>query len=247
MAPMHRLLPLLALVLLPQESPRDAARAAVAKTAGSSYRYRAGGRFERGGEFVPPALLTARIGKYRSARHGALLLVKGPDGLWKSPEERAGEKVENPEKDAADIVAALEEARPPHELLGELLAGVGAGSETEDVAMAARVLSLPFEEAKLREAVEERMKKAVERGTLEKPDEVRWATLKGQVRAWVDRRSGLVRRFRDEKSVKLAYKRKDAEDEVRVWKLEIDYELEGFGEAKADLPAEVKERLKLEE
>ncbi len=55
MAPMHRLLPLLALVLLPQESPRDAARAAVAKTAGSSYRYRAGGRFERGGEFVPPA------------------------------------------------------------------------------------------------------------------------------------------------------------------------------------------------
>src|SRR5262245_44101954 len=98
---MHRLW-LAALLLLQEPTPVDAVKAAIETTASSSYAYRVGGRFRREGVFVPPDVLTARIEGYQSARNGSKILIKGPEGLWKTPDERIGEQVEGTPADAAD-------------------------------------------------------------------------------------------------------------------------------------------------
>src|SRR6185295_19388198 len=100
---------LVALMIQPfqEPSPVDAVKSAIEPTAKSSYAYRVGGRFKREGVFVPPDLLTARIGAFQSARNGTKILVKGPEGLWKTPDERLGEQVEGTPPEAADMVTTL--------------------------------------------------------------------------------------------------------------------------------------------
>lgn len=246
-----RILPVVLALAVLQDPAADpcvqAVKEAASRTGAISYRYRVGGRFERTGESAPPATLTASIGGFRSARHGAHILVKGPDGLWKTPGERIGEKTGKPGKDDEAIVKTLEEAQPPHEMVGEYLGLASKGTQDEDIALGARVFTLPYDKERLRKAVDEQMRKSVERGALEKPDEVKWAGLQGRFRAWVDRKTGLLQRFRDERSVKLVYRRKDADDDVRTYRIEMEFALSDHGTATIDLPAEVREKLKLDE
>lgn len=225
----------------------QAVREAATRTGTVSYRYRVGGRFDRTGEFAPPATLTSSIGGFRSARHGARILVKGPDGLWKTPGERIGEKTEKPGADDDAIVRTLEEAQPPHEMIAEYLALAARGSVDEDIALGARVCTLPYDKEKLRRAVDEQMRKSIERGGLEKPDDVKWASLQGRFRAWVDRKTGVLQRFRDERSVKIVHRRQDAADDVRTYRIEMEFTLSDHGTATIDLPAEVRQKLKLED
>ncbi|HEU4339829.1 MAG TPA: hypothetical protein VFS19_07150, partial [Planctomycetota bacterium] len=105
-------LALAALLLHPIQDPApiDVVKAAIEATAKASYAYRVGGRFTRQGVFVPPDLLTARIDGFQSARNGARILVKGPEGLWKTPDERIGEQVEGTPPEVADKVTTLREA-----------------------------------------------------------------------------------------------------------------------------------------
>src|SRR5688572_17267220 len=120
----------LLVLLLPawqDTAPIDVVKAAIETTAKSSYAYRVGGRFTREGVFIPPDLLTARIDGFQSARHGAKFLIKGPEGIWQTPEERLGEQVEGTPPEVADKVTTLREAERPHEMLSVLLAEVKPG------------------------------------------------------------------------------------------------------------------------
>src|SRR5258705_2367917 len=114
---------LLAILAPPSQepSPVDAVRSAIKVTSESSYAYAVKGRFSREGVFAPPGVLTARIDAFQSARNGATILVKGPEGLWKTPDERIGERVEGTPADVADKVTSLVEAEPPHAMLTALL------------------------------------------------------------------------------------------------------------------------------
>jgi hypothetical protein len=238
----------LALALL-QEDALGAVRNALEKTESQSYYYAVEGRFKRTGEWVPPGLLTARIDTFQSARHGQTILVKGPEGLWKTPGERLGELVEKPDKEAADRVKTLEEAEPPHKILRELLdladkAVKGDDREMDGVKCA--VYTVSYSKERLRTYLEKQMEKSIQRGTLAKPDEVKWSTLKGSLRLYVSKGDGAVARVVDERSVKIEYKQSGAPDS-RTYTNEMTFEISGWGKAAAELPAEIKDKLGIQE
>src|SRR6516164_4845703 len=127
-----RLLLLLPLLLAQSDPALEAVRQALRAAGEESYRYHVRGRFEREGESLPGPILTSRMKVYQSARHGEKILVKGPDGLWRTPEDRLGEKTEKIDPDAADIVRTLQGAESPHRILETLLADVDRGRDPED-------------------------------------------------------------------------------------------------------------------
>ncbi|MBI4565624.1 MAG: hypothetical protein HY716_13095 [Planctomycetes bacterium] len=226
-----------------EPSARDAVERALEETARAPYAYRVTGRFVRTGAYAPPDRLVARIDKYVSARCGPLILVKGPEGLWKTPDERIGEQVEKPEKDIADIVKALEEAQPPHELIQEFLemARPGHSPEARDVnGMACHLYAFSFREDPLRTSIEKQMDTSAARGAFRRPDKVLWGTAKGLLRVYLHRSEGTLIRFVEERSVKLVYG-----DETRIYKLEMQADFSEHGTAALDLPQEVRERLKM--
>jgi hypothetical protein len=241
----------LAFVLLAvaAQEPAEAVKGATLKTGETSYSYRVKGRFERSGESSPGGLLTSRIRHYQSARRGQLVLVKGPEGLWKTPEERLGERVENPAADEADIVRALQEGGPPHDMALELLAMAGKAGAPEDRevdgVMCLRY-AIPYAAEPLRASLERQIDRAVQSGSLDKPSEVRWSTMKGGLRAYVDKARGRLVKLVDERSVKVACER-DAGPELKTYKTELEVEFSRWGEAKVALPKEVKDRLGIEE
>src|SRR5687767_6390644 len=175
---MHKLW-LAAVLLIPSQepSPTEAVKAAIDATAQTSYAYRVGGRFKREGVFMPPDLLTARIDGFQSARHGAKILVKGPEGLWKTPDERIGEQVEGTPAEVADKVTTLREAERPHEMLSMLLADVKAGRSVDSGGF-----SFAYDPEKVRTYLRKEIDKAVERRTIGKPDSVAWETAEGKLR-----------------------------------------------------------------
>ena len=60
------------LLFIPQDDPVAVVRKALEKTEAASYSYIVSGRFDRTGEFVPPAILTSRIGSLEAARNGLM-------------------------------------------------------------------------------------------------------------------------------------------------------------------------------
>jgi hypothetical protein len=228
------------LLLLSFQAPEavDDLKAAIETTAASPYAYRVGGRFKREGVFAPPDVLTARIDGYQSARNGAKILVKGPEGLWKTPDERIGEQVEGTPADVADKVTTLREAERPHEMLATLLAEVKAGKGRAD----GGVFTLAFDPEKVRTYMRKELDKAVERRTIPRPDSVSWDTAEGKLVVHVDK-AGRIAKFRDERSVSIRYRRAGEPDEKKRYKTEMEFELFDHGVASINLPAEVKERL----
>ena len=230
---------LLTITLLAQDpDPVEAVKKAIEVTSTRSYAYRVGGRFKREGVFVPPDVLTARIDGFQSARNGAKILIKGPEGLWKTPDERIGEQVEGTPPDTADKVTTLREAERPHEMLATLLAEVKAGKGRAE----AGVVTLALDPEKVRTYLRKELDKAIERGTIAKPDSVSWDTAEGRLVVHVDK-SGRIAKFRDERSVSLRYKRAEDPDEKKRYKTEMEFELTDHGVASINLPAEVKQRL----
>ena len=239
---MNRLWLAAALLFPVQEpAPVDAVKAAIETTANSSYAYRVGGRFTRDGVFAPPDLLTARIDGFQSARRGAKILVKGPEGLWKTPDERLGEQVEGTPPDVADKVTTLREAERPHEMLAVLLADAKSG----------RVLDTPgayrftYDPEKVRAYLRKEMDKAVERKSIDKPDVVAWETAEGHLRVQLDKPGGSIVKFSEERSVSIRYRREGEPEEKRRYRTEMVFELTSHGSATIDLPKEVRERLGL--
>ncbi len=224
-------------------------RAALDKTAAEGYAFEVKGRRERTGEVKPPGIVTSRMKHYQSARNGEEILVKGPEGLWKTPEERLGEKVERgQDPDAPAIVRTLQQARAPHEILQELLVLVAKGREPQDREvdglMCKRYL-LPFSEEALRKSLDEQMGKAVQAGELERPDKVRWSTARGSVAVYLAK--GLLRKVKDERLVELEYKVPDLPPRVLKYKLEWEYDYSSWGKVTLTIPKEIRERLKIKD
>ncbi len=242
----------LLLLAMPAAAPGDPfepVRKAVQETAGTSYAYRVKGRYERSGEYRPGDILTSRIRLYQSARHGSLILVKGPEGLWKEPRERRGEKTERPDPEAAEIIPILQSAEPPHRMAEEILKLARRCSDPEEAesdGVACRRYRLTFDPGAIRPALAERMRKSIRSGDLAEPGEIRWNTLKGGAWVFVGRKDGLLVRVKDERSVQTVYKLAGA-PEVRTYKNEMEYSLSDWGKAEIALPPEVKERLKIED
>jgi hypothetical protein len=225
-----------------QESgPLETVKAAIEATAQSSYSYRVGGRFKREGVFEPPDLLTARIDGFQSARNGTKILVKGPEGLWKTPDERIGEQVEGTPPDVADKVTTLREAERPHEMLSTLLAEVKSGKKTEG----SESFTFAYDPEKVRTYLRKELDKAVERHSIAKPDSVAWETAEGRLRVHLAKGGSAILRFSEERSVSIRYKREGEPEERRKYRTEMEFELMSHGTATIDLPEEVRKRLGL--
>lgn len=231
----------------PPDEILQALRECLRKTAAAGYAYRVRGRHERAGEYLPEGLLVSRVRQYRSVRLGHRVLVRGPEGLWKTPGERIGESVERPDPESDAIVRLLADAAPPHEILDRTLHGVERGRPPEE-----RVLEglpclryrLAFRDAFLKESLAAQIDKAVRAGTLRCPDEIRWATtLHGAIALTVRRADGLILGARDERSVKVVYRRPDGPPEVKTYRLEMEFEFSDWGAVRADIPPEVRARL----
>ncbi len=223
-----------------------AARKALDATAARPFAYAVDGRFKRTGTFHPPDLLTARIAGYRSARRGTTILVKGPEGLWRTPQEHLGETVlgKPPPKDLADILRVLESAEPPQDVLRQLLDGLGNGTTDPDVASngvscTAYAFALPKD--RLREAVVEQMGKERTRGDTPAPDEIRWGTLRGHLRVYVSRKDGLLVRAVETRSVQVLYG-----GDVKTYRNVLAIDFAEHGKADVELPEEVRKRLGVE-
>ncbi len=237
-----RLLIAAVLVLPFQEpAPIDSVKSAIETTSKTSYAYRVGGRFKREGVFIPPDLLTARIDGFQSVRHGAKILVKGPEGLWKTPDERIGEQVEGTPPEVFDKVTTLREAERPHEMLAVLLADVKSGRELES----GGGYSFAYDPEKVRTYLQKELEKAVERKTIAKPDTVAWDTAEGRLRVHLAKPGGLILKFSEERSVSIRYKREGEPEERKRYRTEMEFELMSHGTAKVELPDEVRKRLGL--
>lgn len=239
---------LLLLSLVVQSDPTlDAIRKGLRDTGLDAYSYRVKGRFEREGESLPGPILTSRMKLYQSARNGEVILVKGPDGLWRTPADRLGEKTERIDPDAADVVRTLEGAEAPHRILEALLGEVDKGRDPEDRdvdGVPCRRYVLTYRMTALKESLEKMIEKAVEKKTLTRPDEIRWSsTAKGSLRLYFNKKDGRLVKAVDERSVKIAYKVPDQQPDLKTYKTEMDFELGDWGKATPQLPKEVKERL----
>src|SRR6516225_4815246 len=149
-------------LLVPQDENLDALKKVFRAAGDAGYAYRVKGRFERDGEVLPDGILTSRMKIYQSARHGEKILIKGPEGLWKTPDERLGEKTEKIDPDAADIVRTLQGAEPPHRILETLLADVDRGRDPEDrevEGVMCRRYVLYYKAAALKESLEKMIDK----------------------------------------------------------------------------------------
>jgi hypothetical protein len=240
---------LLAWALLLGDAHLEAIEAALRATGEAPYRYEVRGRFDRGGQWQPPDVLSSRMKTYQSARRGDLMLVKGAEGLWKTAEERLGEKVERPDPEAADIVRTLQGAEAPHRLLAALLAEVDKGREPDerevDGVPCLRYV-LYYRSSALRTSIEKNLERAIERRTLARPDEVRWASsMKGGLRIYVHKAEKRLLKAVDDRSVKLAYKVPDGQPEIRSYRTEMEITVADWGKAALDLPPEVRDRLGL--
>jgi len=226
----------------------EALRRAIEATAAQPYSYQVKGRFERAGEWRPDGLLSSRMKQYQSARYGERVLVKGPEGLWKTPDERIGEKVERPDPEAVDIVRTLAAPEPPHRAVERLLADVTKIREPEERELEGTLCarySLYYRSDVLKEGLQKQLERAIAAG-LPKPDEIRWSSgLKGQLRIYVRKKDGRLWKAVEERSVKIAYKVPDGPPDVKTYKLEMEL---SFGEAApVALPPEVRERLGLKD
>lgn len=243
---MHALF-LLAL-LFPQEEERDEVRSAIAKTARESYSYTVIGRYRRTGVYESPGTLTARIRRFRSARNGGVLLLKGPEGLWMKPGEEGGERVEGLDPEIAPIMVALGDAQEPHRQIIDLLPLLAKGrleSTRKVEGVPCRILVFSFDKSTLREGLDAQMQKGIARGVIEKPTRVRWSTLRGTVRVYLHAKTGHLLRVIDRRSVKIFHRTGKAE-EVKKYTNEMDYRFAGQGSARVGLPVEVKKRLGIE-
>lgn len=239
---------ILLLPLLLQSDPNlDAIRKGLRETGDEAYSYRVKGRFEREGESLPGPVLTSRMKVYQSARSAEKILVKGPDGLWRTPEDRLGEKTEKIDPDAADIVRTLQGAEAPHRIVEALLADVDKGRDPEErdvEGVPCRRYVLYYKMPALKESLEKMIEKAIEKKVLSRPDEIRWSSsAKGSLRIYFSKKDGRLLKAVDERSVKIAYKVPDQQPDLKTYKTEMDFELADWGKAKPQLPPEVKERL----
>lgn len=245
-----RILALLALALLPGDRYLEDLREAIEKTGRDGYAYTVRGRFAREGEYAPEDLLTSRIRKYKSARHGEKILVRGPEGLWKTPDERVGEQVEGAPRDPdlERIMTTLRGAEAPHRIVGHLLNFVTRGRRPEyrfRDGRACRRYLLGFTRESLESSLREMLDKAVAAGAVPRPDRVRWSTAKGYFVVYVDRREGRLVHVSDERSVKLVYESPDEPDTVKNYRLEMKFTFSDWGGADPEVPPEIRERLGL--
>lgn len=243
-------LPFLVLVAAAGD-PADAVREAIKKTADAGYAYEVKGRFDRAGEWLPAAILTSRIKLYQSVRFGDAILVKGPEGLWKTPDERIGEKLQKgADPEAEPIVRLLQETEPPHKILERAIDQTGKvlDPELRDVdGLACRRYLVPLKKETIKESIQLHLDKAVKAGAVDRPDEIHWSLMRGSVVVYVNAKDGTLRKFRDERSVEVAYKVPDSSPKTKRYKLEWDFDFTQPGEAKLTLPKEVKEKLGIKE
>ena len=248
---MTRLLPVLLALLAPAGDPADQVRDAIKKTADEGYAYEVKGKYDRAGEWLPAGVLTSRIKLYQSVRFGEAILVKGPEGLWKTPDERIGEKLQKgADPEAEPIVRLLQETEPPHKILERALeqSSKVLDPEIRDIdGLACRRYLIPIKKETLKESLQIHLDKAVKAGTVERPDETHWSLMRGSVIVYVARDKGTLRKFRDERSVEIAYKVPDSSPKTKRYKIEWEFDLTQGGEAKLQLPKEVKERLGIKE
>lgn len=228
----------------------EAIQKAIENTGSASYAYEVRGRFTRSGEFAPPGTLTSKISHYQSLRHGEGILVKGPEGLWKTPEERLGEKVQNPDKEAPAMVRTLQEAEPPHRMVEYLLTLVTRGREPEDRevdGVPCRRWSLTFTPDALKTSLDQQMTKSIRAGKMKSPDEVRWSTRKGSLVVYASKKDGRLVLVTDERSVQIAYNVPDQQPDVKWYKLEYKFVFSRWGKAELSVPKEVKDRMGIDD
>lgn len=241
---------LVALPAFKAEDPAEAVRKALKKSADEGYAYEVKGKYDRAGEWAPAGVLTSRIKQYQSARFGETILVKGPEGLWKTPDERLGEKVQRPDPEAEPIVRLLQETEPPHKILERVLDQASKVYDPEDREVDGTVCRrylVPIKKEPLKEYLQQHLDRAVKNGTLDRPDEVRWTWMKGTVAVYVSRKEGTLRKISDERAVEIAYKVPDSSPKLKKYKLDLHFDFAQTGQAKLALPKEVKDRLGLKE
>ena len=227
-----------------QDDPFAPVRSALEKTAAESYAFKVSGKYDRSGEYSPPGTLTSRIRQYRSARIENRILVRGPEGLWKKPKERIGEKMENPDPDADDIVRTLAEAELPH-LMVKYLLGMATGLrgpvDREVNGVRCRRYMLALDRDKVRKELEPRIERAVRAGILDRPDDIWWSSARAKAWIYVDRESGRLVWVKDERSVKVAYKIEgQSRNRTRTYKTDMFVVFSDWGGAKTELPPVLK-------
>ena len=244
-------IPLAALLIAARpEDNAEALRKAVKKTADEGYAYEVKGKYDRAGEWVPAGVLTSRIKQYQSARYGEAILVKGPEGLWKTPDERLGEKVQKPDPEAEPIVRLLQETEAPHKILERALDQASKVLDPEDRevdGVLCRRYLVPLKKEPLKESLQQHLDRAVKNGSIERPDEIHWSLMRGNVAVYVSRDKGTLKKIKDERTVEIAWKVPDSSPKTKKYKIEWDFDFTQSGQAKLTLPREVKDRLGLKE
>ncbi len=234
-------------LLLAQEDALQAVRKSLEKTAETSYYYTVEGRFTRSGEYEPPGILTARIGSLESVRNDNQTMLKGPDGRWKTPAERNGEQADKLDAELVDQIRTLDDASIPHVAARELLDLVDRATKGDDTTIdktPVHVYTLRFSKERLKVYLDGLITNAVARGSMKKPDAIKWSTLEGSMKVYIDKKDGWLARLEDERSVKIEYKDSGAgKGEKQVWKSVMDFA--GWGRVKATVPDEVRERVGL--
>ncbi len=236
------------LLFVSQDDPVAVVRKALEKTEAASYSYTVSGRFDRTGEFVPPAILTARIGTLEAARNGGNLVIKWPDGKWKTSAELVGEELDKRDQETIDKLRTLQDGEAPHVRVRELLDLVEKGTKGEDTEVdktPCSVFTLRFSKERLKLYLERQIETAVARGSLRKPDAIKWSTLEGSLKVFVEKSEGWLAQVVDERSVKIEYKQSASGDQ-KVFECKFVYDFNGWGKTTAGIPAEVKEKLGME-
>lgn len=238
---------LLLLVLPPTDRYLEDLREAIDRTAAGGYAYEVKGRFDRTGTFLQEEILTSRIKLYRSVRHGKKVLVYGPEGLWRTPRERLGERVENPDPDAPRIVRTLEEATPPHVVVARLLDRVTKGRKPElrqYDGVACRRYLLAFPRKVLEESLGRQLKKAVRDGELAEPEKVFWSSARGRLLVYVTPKDGRLFRVLDHRSVRVSWDESD--ERPKSYRLVMEYRFSEREKDRPSIPPEVRKRLGIE-
>ncbi|MHC4607685.1 MAG: hypothetical protein ACYTAF_12285 [Planctomycetota bacterium] len=242
---MRILVPLLLALLAAQEKPGADVRKALEKAGKKGYTYRVEGKHVRTGEFEPGPLLHSRVKRYRSVRYRHKVLIKGPAGLWKEPGEMKGEKTQNPDPEAVKIMRVLTQAEAPHTMglgmLRQTKSGLKEGTARISGVQCDRWI-FTYNDDYLKSYLLGRITKAAREKRIREPGEIYWKTMKGKFVVYVGKKEGQVVRIFDERKVKLRYRKRE---EREVYTVHIRVDFDDIGDAKADVPDEVRERLGL--
>ena len=175
------------------------------------------------------------------------MLVYGPAGLWRTPKESLGEKVEKGDPEAPRIIRTLEDATPPHEIVARLLDQVMKGRKPElrhyDGVLCRRYL-LSYSRKMVEKSLGDQLKKSIKDGDLPEPDRVYWPSSRGRLMIYVTPKDGRLFRVLDHRTVKITWN--EGDERPKSYRLIMEYRFSEREKDSPSIPPEVRTRLSIE-